>query len=215
PLVLELPALVARVPALADFLGHGERFVRPADVLARRGDFILAERGAMHAFRAGLVRRTEADHGAAADQRGLVGVLARSLDGGPDLFGVVAVDVADHVPAVGLEALRRVVAEPAGDVAVDGNAVVVIEADQLAEAKHAGQRAGLVRNAFHEAAVTGKEIRVVIDDLVARLVELRGQDLLRERHADGIGQALAQRAGGGLDARRFAVLRVTRRLRMQ
>ena len=46
---------------------------------------------------------------------------------------VVAVDVGDHVPAVGLEALRRVVGEPALHVAVDRDAVVVVESDELAE----------------------------------------------------------------------------------
>ena len=47
---------------------------------------------------------------------------------------VVAVDVADHVPAVGLEALRRVVGEPALDLAVDRDAVVVVERDRACRA---------------------------------------------------------------------------------
>ena len=48
--------------------------------------------------------------------------------------GVVAVDVRHDVPAVRLETPRRVVREPAVDFAVDRNAVVVVEGDQLAEA---------------------------------------------------------------------------------
>ena len=38
---------------------------------------------------------------------------------------------------------------------------------------------------------------------------------LRDRHADRIGDALAERAGGGLDARRDEILRMPRRLGMQ
>jgi hypothetical protein len=41
------------------------------------------------------------------------------------------------------------------------------------------------------------------------------QDLLGQRHADGVGDALAQRAGGGLDAGGVAVFRVARGLAVQ
>jgi hypothetical protein len=121
----------------------------------------------------------------------------------------------DHLPAVGFEALRRVVGEPAFDVAVDGDAVVVVEGDQLAQARGAGQRAGFVRDAFHQAAVAEEDVGVVIDDGVAGAVELGGQHLLGQRHADGVGDALAERAGGGLDAGGVAVFRVARGLAVQ
>ena len=52
--------------------------------------------------------------------------------------------------------------------AVDRNAVVVVERDQLAEAQRAGERAGLVRDAFHHAAVADEHVRVVIDDRRSR-----------------------------------------------
>ena len=81
---------------------------------ARRGDLLGAERRAVRVVRARLVRRALADHGLAADQRRPVASrpCAASI-ARVDRVDVVAVDVADHVPAVGLEALRRVVGEPA------------------------------------------------------------------------------------------------------
>jgi len=36
---------------------------------------------------------------------------------------------------------------------------------------------------------------MVVDDRVVGLVEFGGEDLLRHRHADGIGDALTERAG--------------------
>ena len=63
----------------------------------------------------------------------------------------------------------------------------------------AGERRGLVADALHEAAVAGDDERVVVDQLGA---ELRAQAPLGDRHADGVGEALAERAGGDLDARR-------------
>ena len=174
----------------------------PAECGARRRDFLVAERRAVRLVRARLVRRALADDGLAADQRRLVrGLLAPPRSPRRSL-GVVAVDVGDHVPAVGLEALRRVVGEPALDLAVDRDAVVVVEADQLAEPQRAGERARLVRDAFHQAAVAEEHVGVVVDDVVAGPVELRGEQLLGERHADRVGEALAERAGGGFDARR-------------
>jgi len=59
----------------------------------------------------------------------------------------VAVDAADDVPAIGLETLGRVVDEPGRDLAVDGDAVVVVQRDQLVELPGAGQGAGLVADA--------------------------------------------------------------------
>ncbi len=48
----------------------------------------------------------------------------------------------------------------------------------------------------------------MVDDGVAVAVELGGHHLLRDGHAHGVGEPLAQRAGGGLDAGRVAEFRV-------
>jgi hypothetical protein len=76
----------------------------------------------------------------------------------------------------------------------------------------AGIRRRFVRDPFHQAAVTCNEPGVVIDQRVAVAVEGGGEMCLGGCHADGVGHALSQRAGGGFDARRVAVLRVPRRL---
>ena len=55
----------------------------------------------------------------------------------------------------------------------------------------------------------------MVHDLVARAVELDGQQFLRESHAHGIGETLSERPGGGLDARRHAHFRVARGLAVQ
>ena len=50
---------------------------------------------------------------------------------------------------------------------------------------------------------------------MVRLVKLRCQRALGNGHADGVGQTLSQRSGGGFHARRVANFRVTWRLRME
>ncbi len=205
----------SRVEAGVDVLGHLERRVGPAERRARGGDFLLAQRRAVRLRAAGLARRALADHRAAADQRRLVGDLLRLGDRAVDRGHVVAVDAADHVPAVGLEARGRVVGEPAGHLAVDRDAVVVVEHGELGQPPGAGERAGLVRDALHQAAVADERPGAVVDDRVAGPVELRGQELLGERHAHRVGQPLAERAGGGLDPGRGPHLRVAGGLRVQ
>ncbi len=65
-------------------------------------------------------------------------------------------------------------------------------------------------NAFHQAAVTGKHVGVVIDNVVTIAIELGRQALLSQRHADTIGQTLTERASGGFNTGGVAQLRVAR-----
>ena len=52
------------------------------------------------------------------------------------------------------------------------------------------------------------DVGVVVDDREVRAVEVRGEEALGDGHAHAVGEALAQRAGGRLDAGREAVLGV-------
>ena len=162
-----------------------------------------------------LVRRALADDGLAADQGRLVGRLQGLRDGGIDGIGVVAFDVGNHVPAVGLEALGGVFVEPGVDMAVDRDVVVVVKEHQLVQLPHAGQRGGFMAHAFHQAAIAAEHVGVVVDDAVSVAVELRRQQLLGQRHADGTADALTERPGGRLDPGRDADLGVARRLAVQ
>ena len=114
PRALVLRAGLLRAPAFVNVGGDLKRRGAPAQGLADQGDFVGAQRRAVALFLALLVRRAEADDGLRADQGRLVGDLAGRLDGGLDRVGAVAVDLGDDVPAVGLEAGRGVVQEPAG-----------------------------------------------------------------------------------------------------
>ena len=62
--------------------------------------------------------------------------------------------------------------------------------------------------ALHQATVTEEYVGVMIDDLVIVAIELRGEHLFRERHADGVGKALPERPRGRLDADVEVALRV-------
>ncbi len=158
-----------------------------------------------------------ADHRLGDNQVGpaFAGNAARVGDGAVDRSNIVAVDRADHIPAVGTEARRGVIAKPVFDFTIDRDAVVVVDRKQLAELPHAGERRRFVRYAFHQAAVTDKDIGLMVDDRDPGPIEFNGEQFFRERHADSVGKALPQRSGGGLNAWREPMLRMTRRLAVQ
>ncbi len=157
----------------------------------------------MDLVRPGHGRRAEADDGAAGDHRG-PRVRLRRLDGAGDCGHIVTVDGL-HVPAGGGEPGALIGGRGEVRGPVDGDAVVVPQEDQLAERQVAGEVDRLVADAFHQAPVTAQRVGEVIDDIVA---EARRLQPLGKRHADRVGDALAEWTGGRLDPRRVAVLRV-------
>ncbi len=137
------------------------------------------------------------------------------LDGGLDGRQVVAVGDALGVPAVGLEARQDVLRPGHARRPVELDVVVVVEDHELAQAQVAGQAGGLGGDALLEVAVGADHVGPVVDDVVARAVELVGQASLRDGHAHGVAEALAEGSRGGLHAGRHAVLRVPRRARAE
>ena len=165
----------ALVPVGADVLRHHERRVRPTQRCARGRDLFDAERLAMRRLAALLVRGAETDHRARADERRLAAVGLSPPQRLEHRVAVMTVQIFDDLPTAGGEALRGVISHPAADRTIDGDAVVVVDADELAESKRTGERDRFVRDAFHQAAVADEDISVMIDDVVSRTVELRRQ----------------------------------------
>ena len=128
---------------------------------------------------------------------------------------VVGVADPQHVPAVADEARGHVLGEGDARVAFDGDVVVVVDPAEVVEAEMAGQRRRLGADALHHAAVAADRVDVVVEDLEARAVVAAGEPFPGDRHADAGGDALAQRAGGGLDAGDPVIFRMARRLAVE
>ena len=127
-------ALDRLAPLVVGLGGHFEVAVVPVEGLAGEGGLLGSEGGAVHAGGVGLVGGAEADRGGDLDHAGLVGDRLGRLDRLADpLHIVVAVGHVLHVPAVGLVALEHVLGERHRCVTVDGDVVVVVKGDQLAQ----------------------------------------------------------------------------------
>ena len=120
-------------------------------------------------------------------------------DGFGDGGDIVAVDEL-HVPAKGLEALHEIVVLRLVGHRVEGDVVAVENDDEIIQLLVGGEGHGLQRDALLHAAVAGEGDHVAVEDRVRLGVEAGGGHLAGDREADGVGDALAEGAGGGLDA---------------
>ena len=205
-----LRAGAGSAPGGEDFGGDFERRIGDAQCCLGAGQFLSAERGAVDLFGAGLLGRAKADGGLGGDQGravGLAGLEQGLFDGGL----IVAVD-ADGVPARRLKAGDLVGRVGIGDRAVDGDRVVVPDDGELVELEVTSERDGFLGDAFHQATVAGEAPGMVIHQVIA---EFGCQLGFGNGHADGVADALAERAGGGFDALRIAIFRVAGGLGME
>ena len=92
----------------------------------------------------------------------------------------------------------------------NGDVVVVVDHDEVAELQVAGHGRSLGGDTLHSAAVTEEGVCVVVEQLVARLVEDGGRVPLSNGKTDSVGETLAERTSGDLDTGGVVGLRVTR-----
>ena len=111
------------------------------------------------------------------------------------------------MPAVAAEAHCNIVAVGKVGVAVDGDAVVVVHADEAAELEMTSHRCCFVAETFHEATIASDNERVVILHVGTKTI---GQRALGDRHAHGVCETLSERTGCDFDTSSVAHLRVAR-----
>mmetsp|Transcript_21270 Transcript_21270/g.50571 ORF Transcript_21270/g.50571 Transcript_21270/m.50571 type:complete len:670 (+) Transcript_21270:384-2393(+) len=173
-------------------------------------ELFLAQRRSVASAGARLVGAALSDDGPDADHRGLVGGILGGLDGGPQVVDLV--DVADllDVPVVALVSLRDVLREAEGGVTVDGDVVIVVQDDQLAEAEVTRQARGFAGDTLLQASVTADDVGEVVEDLVLGRVVGGGQVRFGHGHSDGVGNSLSQRTGRDFHTLRDEVLGMPR-----
>ena len=171
----------------------------PAVAALGQADLLLAERLAMGGAGILLVRGAVADMAVDDDQGRHIVRASKSLDRLRQPSGVVGVADTLHVPAIGEEARRHIVAERQVGVALDGDPIAVVDPAQVAEHLVAGERSRFAGHALHHVAIAANGINVVVEQREVRPVEMRGEPASGERHADAVAAALAERPGRGLD----------------
>lgn len=88
--------------------------------------------------------------------------------------------------------------------------VVIVDGNEVSELQMASHRSSLAGNTLHGAAIAEEHEGVVVDQIVAGLVEDGRGVRLGDGETDGIGEALAERAGGDLNTGGIMSLRMAR-----
>src|ERR1051325_10516405 len=83
--------------------------------------------------------------------------------------------------------------------------IVVVNPGKVRQLEMAGERCSFAANSFHQITVPTKCINAIVEDLESRAVVVGGQPGRGHCHSHAIGDPLAERASGGLDACRNAV----------
>ena len=127
--------------------------LRPAVAAFGETNLLLAERLAMGGAGVLLMRGAVADM-AVDDDQGRHGLrAAESLERLRQPLRVVGVADLLHVPAIGQEARRDIVAESEIRVPLDRDPVAVVDPAQIAEHLVSGERSRFARYPFHHVAV--------------------------------------------------------------
>ena len=113
------------------------------------------------------------------------------------------------MPAISFEAGQPVFGKRNIRAALNGNMIVVIQINQLAQFQMTGQGSGLVRNSFHQIPVTDDGIGKMIHNGKLRAVKPGGQKTFGHGHTHAIGKALSQGSGGGFHSRGMPVFGVS------
>lgn len=91
----------------------------------------------------------------------------------------------------------------------NGNVVVVVDGNQVAELQVTSHRGSLGGNTLHGTAITEEGVGVVVEQLIAGLVEDTTGVGLGNGQTNGVGETLTQRASGDLDTGGVVGLGVT------
>ena len=105
------------------------------------------------------------------DKRRHILVPAENLDRLIKPLQIVDIADAEHVPAIGEETRRNIVAESEVGVSFDRDAVAVVEPAKISEHLMASKRGRFIRDAFHHVAVAAYDIDIIVKDREIRPVE--------------------------------------------
>ena len=143
PFALGLGTGSAGIPCVIDILGNHKGRLCPSERLLGFSSGLCAQRRPVNLCRVSSARAVS-DMRFADDETRFLGVGAGRGQGLIQLLLIMAVNGTDNLPAVGLITGPHIFGEPAIRLAIDGNAVAVIQGDELAQFPDAGQRAGFM-----------------------------------------------------------------------
>ena len=210
-----MPVLTSQldcVPILASLVRHVEALIlRPSQILLRSFCSLRPQRLAVRLVRTRL-GASVTDHRAHPNQRRPRRLCLRSKNRSLNRHQVVPICHMLHMPVISLEPPRHILCKRELRRPIQRDQVVVIQHNQLAQTQCARKRSRLMRDAFHQVAVSAQYIRVVVDDVVRIAVINRRQMFFGSRNSHRHAESLTKRTRCHLNPRRVATLWMARRM---
>lgn len=91
----------------------------------------------------------------------------------------------------------------------NGNVVVIVDGNEVAELQMASHRSSLAGNTLHSTSITEEHESVVVDQVKSWLVEDGSSVCLSHGKTNSIGETLAKRTSSDLNTRSVMSLRMT------
>ena len=157
-------------------------------------------------------RAAEADLRLDGDKGRMLGICLCSLDRLADRVDIIAIFYSDRLETKCLHTLLYILTECDVRASLDGDAVGIIENNQLGKSQGTCQRECLRGNAFHHTSVAAQYIGVMVNYRIIFFVEYAFQMCLSHRHADCHTHTCAQRTGRRLNANGMTIFRMSRSL---
>ena len=195
------------IEIIAHVIGNMEgRLLGPPHGLLGAGRLLRSQGRAVGLVLACHARAPASDHCPQNDQAGTIDDAARRFQTLAQLRHRLPVDGPLHMPALGLEARGDVFTEGEFGPPVDGDPVVIVNEDQVAETQVARQGGRFTGDPLHHVAIAHHPIdEMFAGARTAGTPEMAPGHARRKRHPHRVGETLAQGAGGGLDPGRHAV----------
>jgi len=149
-----------------------------------------------------LLEGAETNDGGELDDGRLIPNGLSNLDGLLEALEIVVTILNPlGVPTIRLEASENVFSEGDIGITVNGDMVVIIDANEVSKLEMTGEGSSFGGNAFLEAAVTDKDVGEAVKEVETRAVERGGSLSLGDGETDSIADTLTERTGSDFNAR--------------
>lgn len=84
-------------------------------------------------------------------------------------------------------------------VHTNGDTVVIVDGNEVTKLQVTGHRGSFAGNTFHSTAITEEAVGVVVEEVIAGLVECTSSLSLGNGKTNGVGETLTERTSGDLN----------------
>ena len=199
----------AGVDHFGNFCGDVEFCFGETEVLLGGCEFVNSEGFTMGVCLTGLCGRTESDDACANDKcRSAIGNFSLS-ENCINFCNIVCIFDAEDAPAVCFETESGIFGESDSGIAFDGDAVVIVENNNIIELLVSCERSCFVGDTFHHTAVAGDDVDFAVEKSGISKTGNSSETFCSNSHTDTGSKTCSERTGGDFNTACVTVFRMS------